>query len=97
MGRKLAVIMASSGLLAACLGTSEVVKTAPDTYLVIGHADSGLHSGQGPLAAAKRANEFCVAQGREAEMIEMKTRGIPGLTEMDTDYTFKCATRKDGN
>lgn len=86
-------IVLIAALLAGCVGTSEVVKTGPDTYLVIGHSDSGLHSGQGPIVAAKRANEFCASQGREAKIIDRQTRGIPGLTQMDTDVTFECIAK----
>jgi hypothetical protein len=57
---------------------------------VIGHSDIGMHAGERPLVAAQRANEFCAAQNRDAEVIDTKTHGIPGLTVMTTDYAFRC-------
>jgi hypothetical protein len=92
MKRK-AVVFTMAVLLAGCIGASEVVKTGPDTYLVIGHSDSGIHAGEGPLAAAKRANEFCAAQSRDPEVLDTKTHGIPGLTVMTTDYAFRCVPK----
>lgn len=54
---------------------SDVVKTGPDTYLIVGHASGGMNSGKGSVEAIKKANEYCAGQHLTAQVVNMQQVG----------------------
>jgi hypothetical protein len=73
-----------------CVTATDVVKTGPDTYLVVGHASGGMNSGKGSVEAIKKANDYCAAQHLVAKVINMEQVGNASVFGESDNITFKC-------
>ena len=72
--RTLAVV---AGLvLVGCAGTTHVVPTGPDTYMIAAHGTMGWSWGPAQEAKAfEEASEYCKQSGKQAETITASDSG----------------------
>jgi putative hemolysin len=86
----LAVVVA----LAGCSTVSPVVPTGRDTYMVGSNARGGFTSDAEVKALAiNRANEFCAAQGKRAQVLTSSSSGVQMWTPQNAEVHFSCIDR----
>jgi hypothetical protein len=91
------LICAMALTLFGCASTGEVVSVGKDTYMVSGWGKSpGGYSGSEVKAAAiKKANEFCVAQGRRAQVVSAGQRDMSFGVNANAEIQFMCLETTD--
>ena len=77
--------------MVGCSTVSEVVPTGKDTYMVGSQARGGLTGDAEVKALAiKRANEFCAAQGKRAQITGSISSGVQMWTPQNSEVQFAC-------
>lgn len=85
------ILITTTALLAGCSTVSEVVPTGKDTYMVGSQARGGFTGDAEVKALAiKRANEFCAAQGKRAQVTNSSSSGTQGWTPQNSEVQFTC-------
>lgn len=88
---KLILTLAAVAAVAGCSTVSEVVPTGQDTYIVGSNARGGFTSDAEVKALAiKRANEFCMAQGKRAQITSTQSSGVQMWTPQNSEVQFAC-------
>lgn len=86
------VLLAAS--LVACSTISEVVPTGKGTYMVGSNARGGFTSNTEVKALAiKRANDFCAAQGKVAQVLGSASSGVQMWTPQSAEVQFECVPK----
>lgn len=88
---KNALTLVLLALVTACSTVSEVVPTGKDTYMVGSQARGGFTGDADVKALAiKRANEFCSAKGKRAQVTNSSSSGTQGWTPQNSEVQFSC-------
>lgn len=83
-----------AALLTGCSTVSEVVPTGKDTYMVGSSARGGFTSDAEVKAlAVKRANEYCAAQGKRAQVLSSSSSGVQMWTPQNSEVQFSCVAQ----
>jgi hypothetical protein len=92
------ILLAASALMlvAACAGSSDVVKTGPDTYMIARHGTSGWSLGQNQKAKALRdAAQYCRRQGKQMQAISAVETGAEAYGKMSSaEVDFRCTSER---
>ena len=92
--KKILLVAAAAALLAACSTVTDVVPTGKDTYMVGSNARGGFTSDAEVKALAiKRANEYCAAQGKRAQVTNSSSSGTQGWTPQNSEVQFSCVAQ----
>jgi hypothetical protein len=88
-----AAIIASLGLV-ACAGSTNVVPTGPDTYMIASRGTMGWSSGPAQKAKAfEEADAYCKQKGRTLETISESDSGAGAFGKVSTgEVRFRCVT-----
>lgn len=76
--------------MCACVSSSEIVPSGPDTYLIVGRANGGLNAGKGTIEATKKANDFCAGKHKVADIKNIETHGNAAVFGENANITFAC-------
>lgn len=88
------VLMASALALSGCVMTTDVVPVGPDSYMISTATGGGaLVRGQGPIASAKAANQYCDSHG--LHMIIRRTDNATDINGTTNALVFSCVTAND--
>ena len=92
--KKILLVAAAAALLAACSTVTDVVPTGKDTYMVGSNARGGFTSDAEVKALAiKRANEYCAAQGKRAQITSSTSSGVQMWTPQNSEVQFTCVDK----
>jgi hypothetical protein len=82
--------------LSACTTVSEVTAMGKDTYMVGAEARGGMMSRtEVAQLAIKRANAFCVSEGKVMSPTHIDSTGVRGWTPQETEFVFQCLVETD--
>lgn len=91
---KLSTIIIACLACAGCSTVTEVVPTGKDTYMVGSQARGGFTGDAEVKALAiKRANEYCAAQGKRAQVTNSTSSGTQGWTPQNSEVQFACVAQ----
>ncbi len=80
-----------SGLLAGCVTLTEPVAVGENKYVITLNARGGFHSdGELLTQSIAKANSFCEAQGRHAEVTNTQVSGVQMWTPQNNQVFFSC-------
>jgi hypothetical protein len=87
------VVMAMSAL-AGCAGTTHVVSTGSDTYMIAAHSVMGWSSGPAQKAKAfEEAEDYCKQSGKEIETIDATDTGAGAFGKISSaEVHFRCVS-----
>lgn len=81
-------------LLTGCVTTTEPVPVGPDSYMISTATGGGaMVRGQGPIASAKAANQFCDSRG--LHMIIRRTDNATDINGTTNALIFSCVAAND--
>ena len=80
--------------VAGCAGTTHVVSTGADTYLIAAHSVMGWSSGPAQKATAfEEAEAYCKQSGKEVQTIEATDTGAGGFGKISSaEVHFRCVS-----
>ncbi len=79
--------------LAGCASVSPVAPLGDGKYMVGYEVRGGLTSWSEVKAQALlQAQTFCTGQGKQPEVLDIKTRGARGWSPQNAEVTFKCVS-----
>jgi hypothetical protein len=83
--------------IAGCASTNDIVAVGKDTYMISGWGKSpGGYSGSEVKATAiKKANEFCAAQNRRAQVVSSSQRDMTFGVNATAELQFMCVEGTD--
>lgn len=91
---KATLIIAAAVVLTGCTSISPVTPTGPNSYMVGSNAHGGLTSDTEVKALAiNRANEFCAAQGKTAQVTGSTSSGVQMWTPQNSEVQFTCVPK----
>lgn len=77
--------------LTGCVTPTEPVSVGEGRYMIGVNARGGFQSNSELTAQTiRRANEFCHAQGKIAEVESSNSSGVQGWTPQDSQVVFRC-------
>jgi hypothetical protein len=81
-------------LLTGCASVSEVMPAGQDTYMVGANVHGGFSSDAEVTGMSlKRANEFCVGQEKQMQLVSSSNSGTQGWTPQNSQVVFKCVAK----
>ena len=84
-------VVAIGMLLAACVTITDPVAVGENKYLITLNARGGFQSdGQLLTESIAKANSFCQAQGRRAEITNTEVSGVQMWTPQNNQVYFSC-------
>ncbi|MCA8018101.1 hypothetical protein [Burkholderia metallica] len=88
------IVSLTAGLV-GCAGTTDVVSTGPDSYMVASHGTMGWSSGPAQKASAfEKASAYCGRSGKEMEVIQSGDSGTGGFGRISSaEVDFRCVPR----
>jgi hypothetical protein len=97
MGRSMATAVIAVAALTGCVTISEPVPVGRDTYMISMGARGGMSGTNSELLlqAVKKAGAFCQSSGREIEVHNTNSSGIPGWTAQSGEVIFACLAATD--
>jgi len=88
--RTMSAIVAVAGV--GCAGSTDVIQTGPDTYMVATHSTTGSTSGAEQRAKAfAEARDYCEKSGKQLETIRAVESG-PAINTSSAEVHFRCVT-----
>ena len=85
------IIGASAIFLAACVTVTDPVQVGDNRYLVTLNARGGFQSdGQLLTQSIQKANSYCEAQGKRAEVEKTEVSGVQMWTPQNNQVFFSC-------
>ncbi len=91
MNKRLLALVAATISLGGCVSMTEPVSMGENKYMITLNAHGGFQSdGELLTRSVQKANEFCQAQGRKAEIIKTETGGVQMWTPQHNQVVFSC-------
>jgi len=81
-------------VVAGCTTISDVTPAGDGNFTVTTQVRGGMTPwGEIKASSLKRADEYCLQQGKQMHPMDMKTHGVRGWTPQEADLTFSCIAR----
>jgi hypothetical protein len=92
--KKTILCVSAAIALASCAGTTHVVSTGADTYMIAAHSVVGWSSGPAQKATAfEEAEAYCKQSGKQLETIDATDTGAGGFGKISSaEVHFRCVT-----
>jgi len=89
--RKLIILLAIAAVLSGCVSITQPVAMGEGRYMITLNARGGFTSdGELLSRTITRANEFCRAEDKEAEILESDNSGVQMWTPQNNQVVFRC-------
>lgn len=80
-------------LMAGCVTTTDPVSMGGGRYMITLNARGGFQSNGALISQTiQRANSFCSAQGKSANVLNTETKGVQMWTPQNNQVVFECVS-----